>query len=173
MSPIRSAILSVWPSVVPYKMRIFDIFLLSHEVQNSKAYIFCLEFGHNIYFRSRHSYIPDSWLGWYRDYFPIWIDHATASHRPRECHSTTETYIFRVLSGTNSHKFGVFTMAQNNESQDSQRSLTLDIIRESGKGADWLNRFCRDPKTGVSSCSMFHIYDRKSFTTAPLHQSQN
>jgi len=64
-------------------------------------------------------------------------------------------------------------MAQNGTPQDSKRYLTLDIIRESGKGADWLNRFCRDPETGVKSRSIFHIYFRKSFTTAPSQKGQN
>jgi hypothetical protein len=31
----------------------------------------------------------------------------------------------------------------------THNDVTLDVIRESGKEAHWLNRFCKDINTGV------------------------
>jgi hypothetical protein len=56
-------------------------------------------------------------------------------------------------------------MSNENTTTDSAaKSVTLEIIRETGDHANWLNRYCQNPETGVHPL----IFEAYNTTGNPL-----
>lgn len=124
--PIRSAILSVWPSIVPYTMRIFDMVMfgtdvkIAHFISSVSKSVTTSVLGHVI--------LKSGFVLMVSELFP-YLDTRSCNGAVISHGSVTEPqkYIFPSIARpeSNSPISSVFTISQNGQSQVRQHYLTL------------------------------------------------